>query len=916
MDQDFLGYWGKAQPRTDGPSWHPLIYHSLDVAAVGRALLGARPGLLTRIAELGELPAEVCADWVALLLAWHDMGKFADGFQALVPEIRAELGRHPATVTYQRRHDVIGHEALEDLLLEDLLDDVLERFHPGADSDEEDLIEALTPWIAAVTGHHGVPPGAVHHRGDRQSDPVSRQFPAHARAAAAAWCAMSFDLLWGRPLPFDVESPDAFASAAKRVSWLVAGLAVAADWLGSDQGWFPYHAPTLAPAEYWRDVARPRAMRAVRESGMGASEAVPSLASSELLPVGATPTPLQAYAAEVELPAGPQVWLLEEATGGGKTEAALMLAHRLMAGGHADGIFVALPTMATANAMYGRIEAVAPRLFGPTAAMPVLSHGRARLAHALAARARAEGDYAPGDLSASTRSASWFGDHRKAGLLAPLGAGTIDQALLGVLSSRHQSLRLLGLARAVLIVDEVHACDAYMHRLLCRLLTFQAAFGGSAILLSATLAEHTREALFTAFADGLGAERPMLSDMRFPRVSGFSSEGAVEAAPSSRASCQRRVAVELTDAVDDVVERLVEAAEGGRCAAWVRNTVDDAIEAAEVLAARIGAERVELFHARFTLGDRLAIESRVLGRFGPHSGPGDRRGRVVVATQVIEQSLDLDFDLMVSDIAPIDLLVQRAGRLCRHRRNGDGRRLDEPDAPDARGTPTLWVLGPHPDLGVDARWLRRVLPRMAPVYPDVGALWRTARWLVDQGGFSLPGDARDMIEGVFGIDAKDTYPEALAEAVVDAEGEVIAAGVTAQMSALLLDLGYAAGQPAWLDESKAMTRLGEPTVTLRLARVSGGDCGPWSDDPAFGWSLSELSVRAARVSAEAPSAARWTARARATMRDKGEHIVVVPLTVDAGGVGRGEALDGHGRRVGLTYHPHTGLAFERGRGEA
>lgn len=916
MNQDFLAYWGKAQPRSDGPSWHPLIYHSLDVAAVGRALLEARPGLLRRIAELGMLPAEVCADWVALLLAWHDMGKFADGFQALAPEVRAQLGRPPATATYQRRHDVIGHEALEDLLLEELLDVVIERFHPGADSDEEDLIEALTPWLAAVTGHHGAPPGADHHRGDRQSDPISRQFPTHARTAAAAWCRTSFDLLWGRPLPFEVEAPEEFTDAAKRVSWLVAGLAVAADWLGSDQGWFPYHAPTLTPADYWREIARPRAVRAVRESGMGAVGSLPAGSLSGLLPAGATPTPLQAYAADVDLPAGPQMWLLEEATGGGKTEAALMLAHRLMAGGHADGVFVALPTMATANAMYGRIEAVAPRLFGPEAVAPILSHGRARLAHALAARSRAEADYAPGDLSASTRSASWFADHRKAGLLAPLGAGTIDQALLGVLSSRHQSLRLLGLARAVLVVDEVHACDAYMHKLLCRLLTFQAALGGSAILLSATLAEHTREGLFAAFADGLGAARPTWSNVQFPRVSGLSMEGPVEAAPPSRASCQRRVAVELTDAVDDVVERLVEAVEGGRCAAWVRNTVDDAIEAAEALAARIGAERVELFHARFTLGDRLAIESRVLDRFGPRSGPDERRGRVVVATQVIEQSLDLDFDLMVSDIAPIDLLVQRAGRLCRHRRDGDGRRLEAPDAPDARGTPTLWVLGPHPDRGVDARWLRRVLPRMAPVYPDVGALWRTARWLVDQGGFSLPDDARDMIEGVFGIEAQDTYPDALAEAVADAEGEVIAAGVTAQMSALLLDLGYDARQLAWLDESKAMTRLGEPTVTLRLGRVSDDDCAPWSDDPTLGWSLSELSVRAARVSAEAPSVARSTARARATMRDKGEYVVVVPLTVDEDGVGRGEALDGHGRRVGLTYHPHTGLALERGRGEA
>lgn len=910
-----MPYWGKARPRTEGPAWHPLAYHALDVAATGRVLLEQTPSLHGRLSTLSGIPSADCIDWLALLLAWHDVGKFAEGFQQLVPGLRAALGHPQSTVDYRRRHDTLGQLVFEDHLCEALAE-AAERFHPGLD--DEGLCDALVPWTRAVTGHHGAPPGS-RDRFDAISDPLKRHFPPRVLRAAAAWIHDSFDLLWRRPLPLALDDIEAAEATGQRVSWLVAGLAVAADWIGSDQGWFPYHAPTLGVADYWHTVALPRAARAVAESGLAVHGARGLRPLEVLFPYIREPTPLQAQATAAPLLEGPQVWLIEEATGGGKTEAALMLAHRLIAAGRADRLYVALPTMATANAMHRRVEAMYTRLFDDAPTL-VLSHGKAALAHALTRRARAEADYAEGDVSATTRSAAWFADHRKAGLLAPVGVGTVDQALLGVLASKHQALRLMGLAGAVLIVDEVHACDAYMHRLLCRLLRFQGALGGSAILLSATVPEQTREALLGAFADGLGVARPRLTEARFPRITALASAGPFERAPETRDACRRSVSVQRTADVAEVVELLCAAVADGRCAAWVRNTVDDAIEGTAALSARLGPERVELFHARFALGDRLAIERRVLDRFGPDADPAARRGRVVVATQVIEQSLDLDFDLMVSDLAPIDLLVQRAGRLCRHRRDGDGRPVRE--GVDARGTPVLWVLGPDPDVDVDARWLRRTLPRMAPVYPDVGVLWRTARWLKVHGGFTLPEQSRDLIESVFGEEARGDYPEALSDAVMTAEGDAYAAGATARMSALAFEDGYVPWQSAWLDDARAVTRLGDPTVTLRLARVRDGICIPWHADPTAApdarvdWQLSEVSVRMARVSGEAPGGAALVEAARVRMPDSGKYVCVVPLRVDADGVGHGEALDGRGRPVRLIHHPRTGLGFVRESGDA
>ena len=318
---------------------------------------------------------------------------------------------------------------------------------------------------------------------------------------------------------------------------------------------------------------------------------------------------------------------------------------------------------------------------------------------------------------------------------------------------RHQALRLWGLADKILIVDEAHAYDAYMSREIETLLHFHAALGGSAIVLSATLPKSKRTDLVQAFQRGLGDVAAFKSnEAAYPLVTRVSREGGAELPSVLREGLAREVNVMRLDNVERGHERVLEAARRGAAVALIRNTVDEAIESYLELARRFDGETL-LFHARFAMNDRLAIEDKVLKKFGRQ---GRRRGGILVATQVIEQSLDLDFDFMVSDLAPIDLLIQRAGRLWRHMelRPSSGRPFP---------APTMAVVSGRAACGAGPAWLDTALPKTKYVYrEDSALLWRSAKALFDAGRIvsrtrasgehDSTGEIRSLVEAVYGED--------------------------------------------------------------------------------------------------------------------------------------------------------------------
>lgn len=911
-----LRYWGKADPRyPQEPKWHPLPYHALDVAAVGHAYLTHHPRLLAHFATVLGLSGAQTLAWLTFWIALHDLGKFASAFQGQREDLAWQLQNRKIAISYTLRHDSLGALVWKNRLLAQC--DVL---GPGAGAGKR--LMPLAPWVLAVTGHHGEPP-------HQDRDEISLHFAATDVEAAAQFVAAARALL----LPQDVLDAalalgKRLERAGKRLSWWLAGLTVLADWIGSNTAFFRYRNEEIPLRCYW-DEALAAAELALRASGVvpqarGASHTLPQLFGWADPAKPRSATPLQAWASEVVLPDAPQLYLLEDVTGAGKTEAALMLAHRLMQGGHADGIYFGLPTMATANAMLPRVQAIAGKLFAADAQPSVvLAHGQRKLVASFrdsVMRANIpEIDPAQrDDQTASARCAAWLADSTKKALLAHVGVGTIDQAHLAVLRAKHQSLRLLGLFRKVLIVDEVHACDPYMQRLLERLLQFHAAAGGSAILLSATLPQHMKQALADAFASGCdSAWTPTLTKSDYPlAIQMAANRIPLEQPLETRPEVRRQVAVDYLSDLAQVHARIDSELASGRCVCWVRNTVADAIAAWQHFADVLGHERVELFHARFAMGDRLAIEQRVIAQFGEHSDAAQRAGRLVIATQVVEQSLDVDFDLLVSDLAPIDRLIQRAGRLQRHVRDAAGNRIE---GADLRGGARMVVFGPAFSENPAADWYRAVFPGAVYVYPHVGQLWLSARNL-QRGGFAMPGDGRAMIEGVFGEAAQAEIPEALHKATLAVEGKDWAAVNIAVSNALGLDSGYARGGGDWLDDTdqsgpvgfddwagdSAATRLGDATAWVRLACWQDGELRPWHTD---GWEASGLRLPSRLIAEPILTAEQQAAKERIEpdLPNQGRWSVLLPLAAHDG-QWRAQAKDAQGKARRWHYDEKMGLS--------
>lgn len=902
LDEHLLLFWGKARPRQERPHpcWHPLIYHCLDVAAVGEALLDGWPWLARSLAGATGWPEEGLRRTLPFLLALHDIGKISRPFQAKAPEFWPETWLNKRSDPGPRDP---GHGTSGLTLLQHQIGDALDPELPGWEL--EDRLPLLMPFL----GHHGRPVGLADNPRplfgrDGSVDRAGREFVDLMRE------------LW-QPIPLPEPEPHALA----RASWLLAGLAVLADWLGSSQDWFPYEPPCHSPADYLA-FARRRARTAIEEAGV--LPARPSAAEGlhVIAPDIMTPSAVQAWAEKVELPDGPFLALVEDVTGGGKTEAALVLAHRLMAEGRASGLYMALPTMATANAMFTRLADAYRAMFEPDLDHEpslALAHGATKLHEGFQAAIRAgdpdrasesetKDDNPRGDESGAA-CAAWLGSEQRKAFLADVGVGTIDQAVLGVLPAKYQALRLLGLSRRVLIVDEAHAYDAYVGQELDRLLEFQAAAGGSAVVLSATLPAAVKHRLARAFRRGLGLGEVALKKQAYPLVTLVGGGEPAEEPKAIRPDLARAVTVERLPDADAALARIAEARRAGAAVAWVRNTVDDVLEGAGLL--RGAGVEADIFHARFAMGDRLKIEAEVIKRFGKKGDPNKRPG-ILVASQVIEQSIDADLDLLVTDLASIDLLIQRMGRLWRHpERHTNGRTRPVPG-------PTLLVVSPEPDADPREDWYKDAFPRAAWVYRHHGLLWRTAKELFGAGDsrlFQVPEEVRGSVEAVYGAEALAGIPEVFERNSNEVEGGEQAAKSHAKSNLLKLAAGYDGDHPGWDAETRIPTRLSDPTTTLRLARWDGGRLRPMcgdGKDPQQAWALSEVAVRAGRAKGvpEVPGAlGREVAKAKEGWTRYDGDKVLVPLTEGPADTWTGAVLSGKGETTPVSYTRGAGLRF-------
>lgn len=641
----------------------------LDVAAVAESILQHEPPRTLIQASRGlHLSPKDAQRWIAALVGLHDFGKAIPGFQAKWPPGAQMAAAYGLPFAPARALACDRHSLATQALLPDLLEEI-----SGADQ------EWCSRVVQAISAHHGF---------HFMLTDVNANGPTHQ---PASWTQARDQLLaiyWSVLAP-QGEPPNQPCDFPV-VNWL-AGLVSTADWIGSNTDWFPMGERFDDFAAYYED-ARRRARTALAAIGWRAWRPlldrpadVAALLSRIVKRDGITPRPLQTEGdALLQQAEGPSLLLVEAPMGEGKTELAFLAHLRLQQHNAHRGLYVALPTQATGNALFKRacifIEAFA--------AFPQdiqLQHGGASMNEDFA-RLRAIGDE---PVSESLSASAWFGQ-RKRPMLSPYGVGTVDQALYSVLNVKHHFVRLWGLANRVVVLDEVHAYDLYTSGLIEALLRWLKALGSSVVLMSATLPRARRRELLAAWGSVAAADD--VDEVPYPRLVLADDRGVWPKHVGARQLAPITLAGLGTELPALAAHALAKLRDGG-CGVVIVNTVKRAQALYQLVREAMAADpacadiQLLLFHARFPADQRQGIEGRVLSLFG-QGQPRPPRA-LLIATQVVEQSLDIDFDFMISDLAPVDLLLQRAGRLHRH---------DRKDArPACHATARLWVAGLLPE---------------------------------------------------------------------------------------------------------------------------------------------------------------------------------------------------------------------------
>jgi CRISPR-associated endonuclease/helicase Cas3 len=836
--------WGKLTRGADGSvQRHSLIDHMVDVSYVLQALLDVDG--VRRAAEVsaGRSLDRVDVARLAVLAFLHDIGKANVGFQ----------GRFwPSSSCRPRGWPTLecGHSPQGWALFDGGL--------PAAGRLIAGLpLQAMEEWGEAVKGlllasisHHGRPVVAdssrevwepVHSGSDLVYD------PANAITAMGQQIQVLFPQAFLSPAPTLPDSP-AFAH-------LFAGLVQLADWLGSDTrpGFFPYS----KPGEQRAETAAGRARHALRVVGMSVGEASARLSRlpCEFSRAFGVPEPRPMQAAMADDALGPVV-VLEAETGSGKTEAALWRFLHLWQQGRVDALYFALPTRVAATQLYERVQAFVHRVWPvdpPVAvrALPGYMSADGQTAASLPEFRLLWSDN-PADAEAERR---WAAESPKRFLAATIAVGTVDQALLGALQLKHAHLRHAMLARSLLVVDEVHASDAYMTRLLEHLLRAHVGCGGQALLLSATLGAAARTRYLC-----VGARRrenvPTLADAEavpYPAIGTRSTEGVtlLPTAGNPRSKTVHWAAQDIIDHPEQVALLAVDAADAGARVLVVRNTVPAAIATLRAVETQAAARGVDclfkvagvstLHHSRFSRQDRPLLDVEVQAQIGKQRM--GRPGLVVIGTQTLEQSLDIDADLLITDLCPMDVLLQRLGRLHRHSRPS----LESPDDQRPPGFEIARACVLTPPGHELAPMLKRARHGLGPirmgsepmtgVYADLRVLEATRRLVMAEPTRQIPVDNRMLVE-------QATHPEAL-DAIakemgpdwqrfaMEYEGALAASQAFANLQAMPFDKRFEDLQfPD--DEGRIGTRLG---AADRVVAFDPPVAGP------FGQEVSQLAIR-------------------------------------------------------------------------
>ena len=679
-------FWAKTYP--DGTLGIDVIGHCRNAAWVAFELAERFGGTLK---DLGITPATV-----AFLAGSHDCGKISLPFQGMSPVWLKEHGIRSAGIRVAKSHSVFTRDALIRFICQKNMTD----------------LESAILWATAVGAHHGrvhQPPTSV-----PKAEPQGRE--------GIDWEYWRRDLLEQLAESFAVyDLPKVDDEAA--CLWHVGGIVSLADWIASDEKFFPVE--RAVPDE----VARKLAQQAIDALQIAPLSVLPDQRFENVF--GFAPNEFQKQA--MDLVKGPGLYILEAPMGMGKTEAALWASWRLMSDGSAAGIYFALPTQVTSNRIWLRMRDFADQVC-PGALRPRIVHSGAWLEKERCIDASSSSTDEKDDAAER-----WFCTSKRA-LFAPLGAGTADQALMSVLAVKHFFMRRFALAGKVVILDEVHSYDAYTGELVIRLCRELVRLGSTVIILSATLTEKARSRLLGAAAE----ETPSVSPIRLTAKPNGASTACVELGAGHDKPVQISWAAE-----EELTGKMEDLALEGACVLWICDTVESSQRICRSFSerGRVPSENIGLLHSRFPKYQRALNEDLWLERLGKSSPK--RSGCILVATQVVEQSVDIDADVLVTELAPTDMLLQRMGRLHRH------------DRGNCKWPAQCWIISEkmtvEESMTMSPAGIRNAMGAKCWVYrPDV--LLRTLRVWEKREVIRLPSDMRALLEQTYDDDADLPVP--------------------------------------------------------------------------------------------------------------------------------------------------------------
>ncbi len=803
-------HWAKSDRDNPGRI-HLLEHHLADVGACMEALL-AQPTIRGRLASAAGRDAidEATTARLAVFAALHDIGKVNVGFQTQIWQAEDWQGeRRPLGWGRGHTRDIVPVLNYDDK-------EAAAWFFPALGS--EDLLEwdaddegkTVISLFVATLSHHGEP---LNLEGGPSRNPSMWQAYRELDPKACVERIGGLARAWF-PAAFARNAPP--LPSAPEFQHMFLGLCTLADWLGSDETRFPFQD---APQADYIATARHQAKAIVREVGLDIAE--------QRVGFGDTPdfadlfnlSPNAIQRAAYDVPLDEPLAIIESETGSGKTEAALWRFARLYDEGLVDGLYFALPTRAAAVQIHGRVNRFVSGMFtAADAPEPVLA---------------VPGYIRSGDIKGKRRLQSykvWWDDHAtdrrrwaaesaKRFLAAQIAVGTIDQAMMAALKVRHSHMRAACLARNLLVVDEVHASDAYMRRILEALLDAHIGAGGYALLMSATLGSDARHRLLTR-SRVAALDAPSIDDAvkaAYPSVA-TAGEGIRPAGENDRPKRVQMKARPAMQDFDQTAQLALQAARAGAKTLVIRNTVGNAIATQQAIERAAGDDADALFacngkrtlhHSRFAAPDRHMLDKAVealLGKGAPS------KGCVVVGTQTLEQSLDIDADLLITDLCPADVLLQRIGRLHRHSRR---------DRPDGYRQARCIVLTPsNADL---SPLLSRSVNGLGTVYKDLRILEATRRLIHENPEWHIPEMNRSLVE-------RATHPDEL-EAITaelggdwrvhanNLEGEFIADGMTAASAVVRRDKTFNEGNRDVVFgdmQQQIRTRLGDEGIEVEF----------------------------------------------------------------------------------------------------